>query len=176
MDRATSVNDQRHRLVLSGLWQLNYAKSLPSAVHALLAGWGISGILTGQSGQPYSGLLNYDLNNDGNFAADRTPGLGRNTFYMPRQAALDVRLAREVFLEKRVKLLLIWEGFNALNRGNITDVNRTQYAVLGRTSSLACGIAGAPCLFPLNTGTTAFGASRTAAAPRIMQLALKLVF
>jgi len=69
---------------------------------------------------------------------------------------------------------LIVEAFNVFNRANISDVYTTQYA---RSTSIAdCGVAGTPCLVPQNTGTTAFGAPAATLGPRIMQLALKLLF
>src|SRR5437016_7617953 len=39
-----------------------------------------------------------------------------------------------------------------------------------------CGIAGTPCLVPPNAGTTAFRAPAATLRPRIIQLALKLLF
>ncbi len=173
-DRAPGVNDQRHRFVLSGNWQLGGAEGLTRASKALMAGWELSGILTAQSGQPYSGLVSFDLNNDGNSATDRTPGLGRNTFPFPATAALDLRITRNVRLTESAKVQFIWEGFNVLNRANITGVRTTQYAY--STSSLACGAAGAPCLLPQNTGLSAFGTPTATSGPRILQLSAKFIF
>jgi outer membrane receptor protein involved in Fe transport len=173
-DRSAGVNDQRHRFVLSGVWQLNHVRSLPSVERAILGGWQIGGILTAQTGQPYSGLVNFDLNNDGNFATDRTPGLGRNTFYLPRTVSLDLRLMRSLPLGERLKLQILGEGFNLLNHANVTDVNRTQFAVIDSPS--ICGIAGIRCLVPQNTGIDAFGTPAASAGPRIIQLGAKFVF
>jgi hypothetical protein len=114
------------------------------------------------------------LNNDGNFATDRTPGLGRNTFYLPALVALDLRLTRTVSLGEQRNLLFIVEGFNLLNHPNVTDVNRTQFAVIDSAS--LCGIAGFPCLVPQDTGLTAFGMPTASAGPRIIQLGVKFVF
>jgi len=174
VDRAPSVSDQRHRFVLSGVWQLNYAKGLPAAAKAILAGWELSGILTAQSGLPYSGLVNFDLNNDGNSATDRTPGLGRNTFYLPTTVSFDPRVTRNVQFTERVRLQFIWEAFNVLNHANISGVRTTQFS--RSTSAAVCGIAGTPCLVPQHIGATAFGTPTATSGPRIMQLALKLLF
>jgi hypothetical protein len=153
---------------------LNYARSLPRAARAILGGWEIGGILTAQSGQPYSGLVNFDLNNDGNFATDRTPGLGRNTFYLPSLISLDLRMMRTLPLGERLNLQIIAEGFNLLNHPNVVDVNRTQFAVIDSPS--ACGIAGGPCLVHQNTGLSAFGTPTASAGPRIIQFGAKFVF
>ena len=173
-DRGPGANDQRHRLVLSGVWNLNYGRDLSRPARSILGGWEVSGIFTAQSGHPYSGLVNYDLNNDGNAATDRTPGLGRNTFYLPVTVSLDPRLMREVSLTERAKLQFIWEAFNVLNHGNWNSVRTTQYS--RSNDSSVCRIAGTPCLVPQNTGLTAFGTPTSTSGPRIMQLSAKFVF
>ena len=173
-DRSASVNDQRHRFVLSGLWQPNAANSLSRTARAFLGGWDIAAIMTAQSGRPYSGLVNSDLNNDGNFQTDRTPGLGRNTFYLPALVSLDLRLARSLRLGAQAKMQIIAEAFNTLNHPNVTAANTIQYAVTGELND--CGIAGTPCLMPLNTSLTAFGTPTATAGPRIVQFGVKFLF
>src|SRR6266446_874207 len=39
LDRAAGNSDQRHRFVMGGIWQLNYAERLPAAAKAILGGW-----------------------------------------------------------------------------------------------------------------------------------------
>lgn len=173
-DRGPGSNDQRHRFTLGTVWALNYGHGLPRPASAILQGWELSGILTAQSGQPYSGLINFDLNKDGVFATDRTPGLGRNTFYMPASVSLDPRLTRNINMGERAKLQVIWEAFNALNHSNITGVNNVQYTVSALPS--ACGIAPLPCLFPQNRGLNAFGTPIFSSGARIMELAIKVTF
>jgi len=138
-DRGPGANDQRHRFVFSGIWELGYANHLRPLARAALGGWQASGILTAQTGQPYSGLVEFDLNNDGNFGTDCVPGLGRNTFYLPVTISLDPRIIRVVHLRERVQLQLMWEAFNVLNRTNITAVNTTEFA--RDVSPVVCGIA-----------------------------------
>jgi hypothetical protein len=176
-DRGPGANDQRHRFVFSGIWKLDYANHLPTLARAVFGGWQVSGILTAQTGQPYSGLVGFDLNNDGNFATDRVPGLERDTFYLPATISLDPRVSRTVRLAERAQLQLMWEAFNALNRTNITAVNTTEFA--RDLSPVVCGIAGVPCLVPQNAGDvgrSAFGTPTESAGPRVIQLAVKLVF
>ena len=173
-DRGPGSNDQRHRFTLAAVWTLNYGNSLPTVARAVLRGWELSGILTAQSGQPYSGLINFDLNNDGVFATDRTPGLGRNSFYMPASVSLDPRLTRSISIGEHAKLQIIGEAFNVLNHANITYVNNTQYTVSGFSSH--CGIAPSPCVVPNNKGLSAFGTPLFSSGPRMMQLAVKVTF
>jgi outer membrane receptor protein involved in Fe transport len=167
-DRGPGSNDQRHRFAMGALWTLNYGNSLPIVPRVVLRGWELSGILTAQSGRPYSGLINFDLNNDGVFATDRTPGLGRNSFYTPATVSLDPRLTRYISIAERVNVQMIVEGFNILNHANIIGVNDNQYSVSD------CGAS--RCLVPQNQELSAFGTPFSSSGARVMQLAVKLTF
>lgn len=169
-NRGPAPADIRHRFVLSGIWELNYASRLPSFAKAIFGGWEFSGILTAQSGLSHSGLVNFDLNNDGNTATDRTLETGRNAFYMPATVSLDPRVTRNVRLTEHARLRFIWEAFNVFNRANISGVRTTQYS--RSTSATTCGVADTPCLVPQSN----FGTPNATSGPRIMQLALKLLF
>ncbi len=159
-DRASGVNDQRHRLVVSGIWQLNYVPSDASAVvRGILGGWELSGIFTAQSGQTLTGLVSFDLNNDGNNQSDRTPEQGRSVFNLPKIVSLDPRVTRNVRLGERVNLQFIAEAFNVFNRANITVVRTAAFAVSG-------GV-----LVPQSNF-----AAPTVANERILQLAIKVNF
>ncbi len=166
--------DQRQRFVVSGIWQLDYARRLPTAARYVFGGWELSGIFVAQSGRPYSPLVNFDLNNDGNASTDRTPGVGRNSFYTPATFSVDPRLTRNVSLGERVRMQFIWEAFNVFNRANITAVRTTQYS--RSTTASACGVAGVPCLVPQDSGTAAFGTPNGTLGPRVMQFAAKIAF
>ena len=173
-DRGPGVNDQRHRLSLSGVWDLAYADRFSGLSHAVLRDWQMSFILTAQSGQPYSSMVSFDLNNDGNSANDRTPGSTRNAFYTPATMSLDPRLTRTVRVSGRASLQLAWEAFNVFNRTNIIAVRTTQNAY--SMNSATCGIAVVPCLVPQDRGLTAFGTPLTSAGPRVMQLSARVLF
>jgi hypothetical protein len=49
---------------------------------------------------------------------DRLPGASRNSFLGPDYAAMDLRLTRRLYVHDRLKLDLIGESFNFLNRDN----------------------------------------------------------
>jgi outer membrane receptor protein involved in Fe transport len=169
LDRGPGNNDQRHRFTLAGVWDSRYADGLSGPLKGILDGWELSGTLTAASGQPYSGLLYADLNNDGDFATDRTPGLGRNTFQMPMSLSLSPRLTRTIAIGEWAKLQLMWEAFNVLNHSNIVGVNSNQYGVSH------CGSA-IPCLVPNNQGLNAFGSPQVSSGARILQLAVRITF
>lgn len=159
-DYAPGDNDVRHRVVLSWLWDLDYTKEGSSAVtRALLGGWSFSGIFSYSTGQPYSAIVNSDLNNDGNTRNDRAPGFGRNTERLPAQVSFDPRLTKEIPLGP-VRLQLIAEAFNLFNRSNVSIVNNTYY-------SLVSGRLVAQSTYRRPTAST---------GPRIVQLAAKVIF
>ncbi len=156
-----------HRVVISGLWNLDYFKGHGPA-RVMLGGWEVSGILQASSNQPFSARLGrVDLNNDGNRDSDRAPGFGRNSFYQGRFVTFDFRTTKSFQFTEKVKLQFIGEFFNLLNRVNIPvgSVNQQLYNVTG-TFATGLGL----------TRRADFGNPRGAADPRIGQLALKLIF
>lgn len=173
-DRASSVNDQRHRFVLSGIWQLSYAKRLPGPARAILGGWEISTIFSAQTGQPYTGRINIDVNNDSNSQTDRAPIFGRNAFSLPATWSLDPRFAKSINFTEHARLQLFVEAFNIFNKFNVYAVRNTQYAVNGTM------------LVPQRTGVSAFGVPTTAPSgsvaninmdgARVFQLGAKIIF
>jgi hypothetical protein len=65
-ERASSVLDQRHRLVVGYVWEIPFGKNLGSATGAILGGWQIGGIVTAASGFPFNVTQSGDpQNNDG---------------------------------------------------------------------------------------------------------------
>jgi outer membrane receptor protein involved in Fe transport len=173
-DRGPGVNDQRHRFVLSAIWDLNsYAHSLPHQWRYVAGGWQLSGILTAETGQPYSGMVNADLNTDSNSRTDRTPGLGRDTFNLPNFVSLDPRITKNIPITEHVKAQLILEAYNALNRTNYTSLSTTQF-------STATGCTGTPsiCLGPPKTPFQTPLSTQLNFSPgsRIVQLSGKITF
>ena len=161
-------------MLFRSLWQLPSPHSNSRPARAFLRGWEFSGIFTAQTGLPYSAMVSSDFNNDGNSSNDRAPGVGRNTFFLPRSISLDPRITKNIPLNERVRLQVIGEGFNVLNHGNVTAVRTTQFSV--SNSAAVCGAAGQPCLVSQNTGINAFGVPTATSGARILQLAAKLVF
>jgi hypothetical protein len=157
-----------HRLVVSGLWNLDYFKGLPGPARVILGGWEVGGILQVSSNLPFSPRLGrVDLNNDGNRDSDRAPGFGRNAFYQGRFLTFDFRTTKSFYFTEKLKLQFIAEFFNLFNRVNIPvgSVNQQLYNVAGVNT------AGVNL-----TRRADFGNPRGAADPRIGQLALKLIF
>jgi len=64
-ERASSVLDQRQRLVIGYVWELPFAKALRGAPAAVLGGWSLGGIVTFASGFPFNITQSGDsMNND----------------------------------------------------------------------------------------------------------------
>ncbi|MPY88350.1 MAG: TonB-dependent receptor [Luteitalea sp.] len=156
-ERGPSLQDQRHRLVFSGL------VVIPGDVH-------LSSIVTLASGRPYSILAGVDLNGDGDGgafppdrprtgSADPAASLGRNAGVLPMHATVDLRIARRFPLGDRVKLEGFFEVFNLFNRANYTDVQN----IFG------------PGRYPTNPLPT-FGQFTQAAPPLQVQIAAKVLF
>jgi hypothetical protein len=156
-DRGPSLQDQRHRLVLSGLW------SAPGEVN-------VSTIITLASGRPYNALAGIDLNGNGDgglFPADRArrvPGdpstsVMRNGETLPAQATVDLRLSRRFGLGGRASVDGVFDVFNLFNRTNFTEANNIFGVGAYRNS-------------PLPT----FGQFEKAGPPRQIQLGVRVNF
>ena len=125
IDRASTANDQRQRLVLSGVFEPDAWTR--SRAHWLLARWRFSTITTVASGQHGSAFLGGASGVNGG----RPPGLGRNTVELPGTVSNDLRASRRFRLSEDHSLELLAEGFNVFNRANYFDVNRTLYDLRG---------------------------------------------
>jgi outer membrane receptor protein involved in Fe transport len=163
-DYASGDNDVRHRIVFSGVWNLDYAGGIQNSfARGLASGWTLSGIIFFQTGQPYSASMgtNVDLNNDGNPRNDRTPGISRNTFRLPSQFSVNPRITRHIPLGP-VDVELIAEAFNVFNNKNVNLVSNTFYSFNATTNTL--------------TPLSSFGTPLADSGSRILQLAAKVVF
>ncbi len=166
-DWAYGDNDVRHRAVLSGVWDLNsYASGLTNSfVKYLAGGWSISGIASYQTGQPYSRVVNADLNRDGNNRNDIAPGFKRNSERLPDVLSVDPRITKEIPIFGDFRVQLIAEAFNVLNRNNVSGERNTFY-----------NFANNQLVPQVNIGASSFGFPTASSGPRIVQVAAKLSF
>jgi carboxypeptidase family protein/TonB-dependent receptor-like protein len=157
-------NDVRDRVVFSGVLSLDsYSQGIKNSVmHALASGWTISGIVSYQTGQPFTPNIGTDLLNDGNPSNDIAPGFTRNSMRLPSQFSVDPRITRDIGLFGSAKIQLIAEAFNVLNKHNVNAVNRTYYSFNATTNTV--------------TPLIAFGTPTATAGQRIVQLAGKVTF
>ncbi len=163
LERGRANSDVRHRFVLAGLWQIDYAKSLQNPVaRALLRGYEFSTITQLQSGRPFTINAGNDPNNDGNSRTDRPPYVGRNTLDGPGFASVDVRFARDLSIWERARLRLMFEAFNLTNRANFSSILTAQYNYNATTRVFA--------------PAAGFGTPTATSDPRILQLSAKFTF
>jgi Carboxypeptidase regulatory-like domain len=124
-DRALSSFDQRHRLVLSGVFQMpKYGDSLASTIFSNFV---FAPIFNYGSGRPFNLQLggSVDANGDGRSQTDRPGTLGRNTGIGESIYTFDARLSRRFGFGERRSLELIVEGFNLFNRTNFQGINNS---------------------------------------------------
>jgi hypothetical protein len=144
-ERANSLFDQRHRFVFSAVFASPERWRSGDGLHKFMADFSLAPIVEISSGRPFNILSNQDTNNDQSNQTDRpsvlpggglcipgTPGctplitngvfsagdLGRNMGITHSYMSWDMRLTRVVRLGERVRVNLIAEGFNLLNRFN----------------------------------------------------------
>ncbi len=124
-DRALSSFDQRHRVVISGVFQMpKYGDSLSSKIFSNFV---FSPIFNYGSGRPFNVQLggSVDANSDGRSQTDRPGTLGRNTGIGESTYTLDARLSRRFKFGETKSLELIAEGFNLFNRTNFQGINNS---------------------------------------------------
>jgi outer membrane receptor protein involved in Fe transport len=168
-DYAPGDNDVRHRIVLSGVWNMDFGSPKHSVLDFFTSGWTLSGVISYQTGQPYSFTVNGDLNGDGNDRNDRSPGTARNSERLPSLFSVDPRLSRHISMGP-VDLELIAEAFNVFNNKNVIGLQTLQYRFAN--GQLTASTPLAPCTG--GRGCTAAIAAST--GPRIVQLAAKVSF
>jgi hypothetical protein len=117
-ERGNSVTDQRQRLVFSWIAEPRPFHRGQEFLGKIFNDWKLAGVYTYGSGRPVNLTVAGDPNQDGNDMNDRLPGASRNSFLGPDYAAMDMRLTRRLYVHDRLKLDLIGESFNLLNRDN----------------------------------------------------------
>ncbi|MES1254931.1 MAG: TonB-dependent receptor [Acidobacteriota bacterium] len=152
-----SVQDQRHRLVLSGSY-------------VAPGGLQVAAVVTAASGRPYNILAGADLNGDGDggspspdrprlVPSDPSTSIPRNSGRLPSECTVDVRITKRFRRSHGLTLDPMLEVFNLFNRTNFSAVQN----VFGTGA------------YPTNPSPT-FGQYTQAGAPRQAQLGLKIGF
>ncbi|MEO8380267.1 MAG: TonB-dependent receptor [Acidobacteriota bacterium] len=120
-ERGPATHDQRHRLVISGLYQAPF-------------GFNLSTIITAASGRPYTPLAGADLNGDadgGAFPSDRartnpadpTTAVKRNSETMDGQFNVDGRISKRFSFGPSFAFEAMFDVFNLFDRVNYTEIN-----------------------------------------------------
>lgn len=156
LDRSNSNFDQRHRLVVSGIFDGPWKSRGGNLAKALLGSWTLAPTIEVSSGRPYNLLTLNDstlinsgatarpsvvplgtsgsfISPDGKVGLVQPPfgsigDLGRNVYRTGFFASVDFRLTRHISLGERRKLDLSMDAFNLFNRVNfsVADTSFTQ--------------------------------------------------
>jgi hypothetical protein len=116
-DRSLSDFDQRHKVILAGVFESPFEHS------QIFGGFELSPVFSYNSGHPFNLLAGADTNSDGHFTNDRPGGAPRNSGLGPDYIDFDMRLSRTFKLKEKVALSLTAEGFNLANHTNYSSVN-----------------------------------------------------
>ena len=162
LERSRSKQDVRHRLVASFIAE--------GPEKTWLRHFRFSFIGNISSPQYYTLYTGFDVNNDGNSVSDRVGTVGRNTYRGDQSVNLDVRLSRQFRISDRVRLEALTEAFNLFNTLFVTEINTT-YGAADFTGAEPRRF-GEKVLGPSRD----FATVRAIAAPRQIQLALRLNF
>jgi hypothetical protein len=147
-ERGNSIIDMRHRLTLSYTWELPFGKGKALLNHGgaldwILGQWQTNGILTVQSGLPFSPVLQSSTTNTGTGSRPNVSGvqpkdphtlqqwfdptaysvpaqytygnLGRDTLYGPGRTNWDMSLFKNFVIREQTRFEFRAEAFNILN-------------------------------------------------------------
>ena len=129
-ERALSSNDQRHRFVFSGTFDLPFGdeedgKSSSGVLDKLFGNVEAAPILIIGSGRPINPLTGFDANRSGAFPLSSRPlGFGRNSLITPSQVQFDLRVLKFFKVGEHGKLDFVAESFNVLNHTNVVALNQ----------------------------------------------------
>jgi len=153
------------------VWDLGYWKDSSGFTKAVLDGWLVSAIATVESGLPYSAQIVNDVNRDQNTANDIVPG-SRNSYRLPTQENIDMRLVKKIPLGGRARLEIIGEAFNLLNSTNITSQRTAYYNFTNGVLIPQLNLSNPRLNFGADANATLLGDSNA----RVIQLAGKITF
>jgi hypothetical protein len=129
-ERALSANDQRHRFVFSGTFDLPFGdeeegQKPNGALAKMFGNIETAPILTIGSGRPLNPVTGFDANHSGGWPLSSRPlGVGRDTLHTPTEVQLDLRVLKFFPVGKHGKLDLVAESFNVLNHTNVLGLNQ----------------------------------------------------
>jgi outer membrane receptor for ferrienterochelin and colicin len=193
LEYANSNQDVRQRFVA------NF--SIEGPKDSIFRNFTFSNIVTLQTPRPFTLFVGFDANGDTNPVTDRVGLSPRNSYYGDDLYSWDLRLARYFPIKERMRLDLMVDAFNALNRPNVDEVTSVYGAavfcgptpkryndsatIAAQAAANAFDTGTGPPTCPLTTlgpvpappvPNNLFGAPRTMLNPRQFQFAAKFSF
>ncbi|HVA17504.1 MAG TPA: TonB-dependent receptor, partial [Candidatus Dormibacteraeota bacterium] len=126
LDRALSEFDERHKVVLAGIFDSPWTESI-------LSGFELSPIFSYHSGHPFNLLAGGEVNGNNHITNERPIGAPRNSGLGPNYIDFDMRLSWQHKISEKTNLQLTAEGFNLANRTNYASVNNEVSPLFGFT-------------------------------------------
>jgi hypothetical protein len=126
LDRGLSEFDERHKVVIAGVFDSPWKGSI-------LSGFQLAPIFTYHSGLPFNLLAGGEVNGNNHTTNERPIGAPRDSGLGPDFYDFDMRLSWQHKLGERAKLRLTAEGFNIANRTNFASVNNEVGPLFGLT-------------------------------------------
>ena len=144
----------------------------------LVEGYQLSPSFTAQSGEPLTPAISGSATGgtttgfNGSNGSTRLPLFERNSFRLPSDVIMDLRGSKKLNFAEHYSIELWADGFNMINRQNITAENTTSYAV----STVTAG-----SRYTLTANSTPFGSvtnsnNNNIYLPRQIQLGARLIF
>ena len=116
LDRALSAFDERHKVVISGIFDSPWKQPI-------LSGFQLAPIFSYHSGHPFNLLAGGEVNGDNHTTNERPIGAPRDSGLGPNYVDFDARLTWRHSLGEKANLEFTAEGFNIANRTNFASVN-----------------------------------------------------
>jgi hypothetical protein len=174
LDRGLSEFDERHKVVVAGVFSSPWNKSV-------LSGFELAPIFSYHSGHPFNLLAGGEVNGDNHTTNERPIGALRDTGLGPNYIDLDMRLTWRKKLGEKANLQFTAEGFNIANRTNFASVNNEVGPLFGFDSGFTTfnvhGMRPGSALAGGGTATPSTPLAFTSAFPmRQVQLGVRLNF
>jgi hypothetical protein len=121
-ERALCDFDQRHRFVLSGTFDIGQENTADAGfLSRAFSHIELAPIITIGSSRPLNPLVGFDSNFSHPYPVSSRPqGFARNTLTTGTQSTIDLRVLKYFRIREHGKLDLVAEGFNLLNKSNVT--------------------------------------------------------
>ncbi len=126
LDRALSEFDERHKVVIAGVFDSPWKQSI-------LSGFQLAPIFNYHSGHPFNLLAGGEVNGNNHTTNERPIGASRDTGLGPNYVDFDMRLSWSHKLGEKANLQFTAEGFNIANRTNFASVNNEVSPLFGLT-------------------------------------------
>ena len=172
-EEGISYVDVPNKFVVNAVYSPHFKVS--NGADKILNGWQVSPIVSAYSGVPFTPGISGSSpasttagGQNGSGGSGRFALVPRNSYRQPKIVNFDMRLSRRFHFNESTALEVLVEGFNLMNRTQVTGLNTTLY----RTS----GTAAAPTLLFLPAFGTTTAAGGTLFRERQVQIGLRFQF